>query len=344
MGNQQLAGWKQIGSRTYRHQSGGRVACLHGRWQARTASATSTTVHITLGEAISHLEQSDPMFWSCEEIGAWAPLEDMSVSWGYAAGSKERYTFIAHTQEGEELPSYFASVFKRHLPENASCARCGQPFHQLSFRSLIECNGLFNSTRGDMRSFVTCVCGWPTWSMPSDLFFAFDNAINRARISWRRRQLLLENGGKHNAEEIAAILLSQGHRCIYCNLLFDDQIRPSRDHLLPVTHGGPSCAWNIIMACRSCNSRRGNIPFRTYCKTLSPTQNRRVIAHLRKRILAIDFDTVDREALLWFHYGLNLHEPRHPRYKLILSTNSKARRYAAINRILPGSSVGILRQ
>lgn len=344
MDKQQPAGWTKIGARTYRHQSGGRVACLRGKWQARTASTDSTTVHLSLEEATSHLEETDPLFWSCHDIGAWGRPEDISVSWGYAAGSKEIYSFIAYVQEGEQLAAHFTSVFKRHLPMSALCARCGQSFQTLSFRSLLECNGPFNSRKGDVRSFVTCICGWPTWTMSSDLFFAFDNALNRARISWRRRQLVLQNGGSHTPGEIATILLSQGQRCMYCNLLFDDKMKPTRDHLLPVTHGGPSCAWNIFMACRSCNSRRGNIPFRTYCKTLSPTQNRRVIAHLRKRILAIDFDTVDREALLWFHYGLGLHEPRHPRYKLILSTSSRARRYAAINRILPASGVGILRQ
>lgn len=43
-------------------------------------------------------------------------------------------------------------------------------------------------------------------------------------------------------------------RCTYCgggeNLSFD--------HLIPVSHGGPNIASNLVPACRTCNSSKGN--------------------------------------------------------------------------------------
>jgi len=144
-----------------------------------------------------------------------------------------------------------------------------------------------------------------------------------------------EAGGKHSATEIQEILALQENRCIYCNALFTGELRPTRDHLLPVNYGGGDWSLNIVLACRRCNSRRGTIPFRTYCKLLSPAQNRRILKAMAKRTAAIDFDRLSDEAFGSFFLGISHHEPRHGRYLDILSMSALARRNAATNTLLP---------
>jgi len=44
------------------------------------------------------------------------------------------------------------------------------------------------------------------------------------------------------------------NQCIYCN----SNANLSYDHLIPRSRGGPDVADNVVMACRSCNSSKGN--------------------------------------------------------------------------------------
>lgn len=60
-------------------------------------------------------------------------------------------------------------------------------------------------------------------------------------------------------EEWDAILLAHSHQCAYCG------IKPAtgervleQDHVIPVTAGGGYTADNIVPACKSCNSAKGN--------------------------------------------------------------------------------------
>ncbi|MFP5226882.1 MAG: HNH endonuclease, partial [Acidobacteriota bacterium] len=94
-----------------------------------------------------------------------------------------------------------------------------------------------------------------------------------ARYAKLRRETLRKGGARHSVDEVAEIVQLQENRCFYCNLLFDGtRGQATKDHLLPVTSGGTDWALNIVIACRRCNARRGNIPFRTYCTLLSPRQ------------------------------------------------------------------------
>lgn len=46
-----------------------------------------------------------------------------------------------------------------------------------------------------------------------------------------------------------------GHKCHYCRKVFR---RLTMDHVIPLTKGGHHIASNIVPACRSCNSSKGN--------------------------------------------------------------------------------------
>ncbi len=156
----------------------------------------------------------------------------------------------------------------------------------------------------------------------------------RKRAERERQSLRRSMQGTHTTEEIQNILGLQRERCIYCNRKFTKRIRPTRDHILAVAYGGTNWGLNIVLACRSCNSRRSHIPFRTYCRLLSRAQNRRIVAHLKRRLLALE-DSCSNDALRSFRYGLDLHEPTHSRYLMIQRDFPHARRNAATNPLLP---------
>jgi hypothetical protein len=140
------------------------------------------------------------------------------------------------------------------------------------------------------------------------------------------------------------IIFHQGGRCLYCHVRFTGDTPATRDHILPESIGGANFGINIFAACRSCNSQRCDIPFRTYCKLLSPTQNRRILRHLVNRLLADDFEG-EREdgGLSSFLGGLAEHHPQHWRYLDIQERSPVRKRYAAKNRLLPRNPVLILK-
>ncbi len=70
---------------------------------------------------------------------------------------------------------------------------------------------------------------------------------------------------------VKIILLSgrQNHRCYYCSnsMIYHDFTTPgppppnamTRDHVIPKSYGGSGMIHNMVIACRQCNSLRGNI-------------------------------------------------------------------------------------
>ena len=52
------------------------------------------------------------------------------------------------------------------------------------------------------------------------------------------------------------------NRCFYCGE--DMGAIPTIDHLTPVSRGGDNQRWNLVYACRSCNSRKGAKTFEEY--------------------------------------------------------------------------------
>lgn len=109
------------------------------------------------------------------------------------------------------------------------------------------------------------------------------SGIHYSSINYLRRKVLL-SGGKHTKGEIEEILDLQGHRCIYCNVLFTDKKTPTRDHIKPVAMRGSDWALNIVMACRICNASRGKRHFLAFYESLNRTQRKRILKHLNRRI------------------------------------------------------------
>lgn len=66
------------------------------------------------------------------------------------------------------------------------------------------------------------------------------------------------------ARQIAA---RDGHACVYCGATAASSgAHLHLDHLTPRSAGGVDEATNLVLACRSCNSRRQDLPLATWAK------------------------------------------------------------------------------
>lgn len=73
-----------------------------------------------------------------------------------------------------------------------------------------------------------------------------------------RRALLRARGKEISRSEWQAILERFDNRCAYCRKPFGSDVRPTRDHVVPIVMGGTNEASNIVPACLSCNGRKGS--------------------------------------------------------------------------------------
>lgn len=84
---------------------------------------------------------------------------------------------------------------------------------------------------------------------------------NREHVRERTRNA--QNARRSAANGLATLTREQwqdikalyGHRCAYCDLPFE---RLTQDHVIPISKGGKHTAENVVPACRSCNSKKGN--------------------------------------------------------------------------------------
>jgi len=73
----------------------------------------------------------------------------------------------------------------------------------------------------------------------------------------RRRAQKMGAPSDFTAEQWDDILAKSDYRCAYCGVRFSEKTRPTQDHVIPLSKGGPHTASNIVPACRSCNCRKG---------------------------------------------------------------------------------------
>jgi 5-methylcytosine-specific restriction endonuclease McrA len=281
---------------------------------------------------MSCLEQHDPSFWSYGELAIEGRNDSLSFKVGHLGANRQNEVFMVSVAAGDDLPVFVKPVFKRFLLRKAHCAKCLSPMSDFGMRTLYEFD---ESGRCSQDSYLACNCGYPVWGLDGGSTHALRAAMNRAEISWRRRQRIAAAGGTHRPSEILEVLALQKNRCVYCGAKFTDERPPTKDHLLAIADGGTDWALNILMACRRCNSRRGDIPFRTYCKLLSQKRNQRIVELLEKRLLATDFLKLPSEALISFDKGLAHHDPKHWRFLDIQSASAAARQNVTRNQLLP---------
>jgi 5-methylcytosine-specific restriction endonuclease McrA len=341
--NLEQAGWNGVNPSTYRHYCNAVVLKSGNAWISKTAAGELIAKHRTAAQAAVHLQGCDPHFWSIGRDRAYGQCG--GVSMGYATFDRQSkiYGFVFHLPNRSDFPKFLIPIFKSHMFGQALCAKCATPMSGFSFRSLFVVNS-FRRSRADAEDFIACTCGNPVWVLHSSRYLQAEGRMFRYERSLHRRRSLSSAGGRHTVKETREILALQRNRCIYCNVRFSDAVKMTKDHLLAAVYGGSNWALNIVLACKSCNSRRGDIPFRTYCKLLDPMQNQRILAHLKRRVMAINFDTLDDGAFRSFHTGLELHDPKHSRFTMILRDSTTARRNVKIGKLLPRSGSLILKR
>lgn len=82
-------------------------------------------------------------------------------------------------------------------------------------------------------------------------------AKNRAKVnSYQKLRFYREKNaqGSHTFEEIEEIKSVFGNKCAYCRVTPAETI----DHVKPLSKGGTNDATNLVPACFSCNSKKGN--------------------------------------------------------------------------------------
>jgi DNA-directed RNA polymerase subunit RPC12/RpoP len=328
-------GWKQVGPTSVDHPCGAGVRQLRKNWwAAKTVNGALTGGFATSEQACAWVEANDPAFWSIGRPASAGNYFGIDFESSFLDIEKSDHVVACSLPDELKFPQHLKAPFKRHFLGSAACVRCGSQPTEIMLRQLVQ----YGSSTMRRIPYIVCPCGYPVWRISADACFRANNALVLAERGRIRRESLKTAGGKNTSEEIQAILALQEDRCIYCNVLFSDTIRPTRDHLLPVEEGGADWSLNIVLACQSCNSRRGTIPFRTYCRLLSPTQNRRILKHLGRRIQALDLDNLPDEAFTSFLMGLENHSRGGSHH------SARARRNAAANQLLPSRPSLILRK
>lgn len=333
-------GWIKVGAQSYCHHCCARVTKRGRLWTATGVAGETFTGHLTASQAMSCVEERDPTFWSYGEEAICGFWGDVSFKLGYLDVVNREEAFVFYVDGNDETPSFLNTVFRRRIIGSTHCVKCLRQMTELKLRALRE----FGDDRIGKNKYIVCDCGYPVWQLNEGSHLTFFQAMDSAERSWRRQQRVKAAGGTHTSREIEAILDLQEHRCIYCNAQFTSELHPTKDHLLPVAEGGGNWALNIIMACKSCNSRRGDIPFRTYCTLLSKEQNHRILKHLGKRLSTLDLLHVQEEALVSFDEGLACHDSGHWRFCDIQGISPTARRNVRTNRLLPPTKELITRK
>ena len=133
----------------------------------------------------------------------------------------------------------------------ATCRRCGTELNSL--QAHLSCRGSSEEW-------------WPgriALAIPAahTALFAleFRREVNRGR-AFDRKQRLAAVGGTHTRAETRRLFKLQEGRCFYCFASLttpEGTVSCHRDHFEAVVNGGNNSIVNIVLACPTCNTRKG---------------------------------------------------------------------------------------
>jgi 5-methylcytosine-specific restriction endonuclease McrA len=75
-----------------------------------------------------------------------------------------------------------------------------------------------------------------------------------ANREYRRRLGRTPSGVRLTEDEVKALIRAAKGRCVYCGRFVKHL---TIDHVTPVAKGGLTILGNVVMACRSCNAKKG---------------------------------------------------------------------------------------
>ncbi len=82
--------------------------------------------------------------------------------------------------------------------------------------------------------------------------------------------LVGQNTNKKMKKNIRDVLIEKenGLNCHYCKKTIVDEF-PSVDHKIPTSKGGTNCIDNLVLCCRSCNSKKGQLTYSEYLQLVA---------------------------------------------------------------------------
>ena len=82
--------------------------------------------------------------------------------------------------------------------------------------------------------------------------------ITKQKDNIKRRTIGKEITNNLTVQEWLDILEKYDYKCAYCDVEFDCENLPTKDHVTPVSKGGHNTREDVVPACRSCNSKKHN--------------------------------------------------------------------------------------
>ena len=103
-----------------------------------------------------------------------------------------------------------------------------------------------------------------------------------------------KNHGQHWIRDARrlAIYLRDGLACCYCGATIEDGARLTLDHVTPLSRRGTNKESNLVTACLSCNSSRGNRKVEDFCAAVAGYLNHGIKA---ETILSFIRETTKRK-------------------------------------------------
>lgn len=81
---------------------------------------------------------------------------------------------------------------------------------------------------------------------------------NKQRVSSKRRTKEKNIINTLTAQEWVDILKEYKFKCAYCGKEFTLFDKATKDHVIPISKGGNNTKENVVPACQSCNSKKGD--------------------------------------------------------------------------------------
>ncbi len=99
----------------------------------------------------------------------------------------------------------------------------------------------------------------------------------RDRKIKRRMQIQIVNDGT-----VSGLVLSEAKKCVYCGIVFNDIVKKTIDHLVPLCKGGSHSSSNIVVCCLTCNSKKGSMDYEKWMDTLNENGKRNALRVWKK--------------------------------------------------------------
>jgi hypothetical protein len=105
---------------------------------------------------------------------------------------------------------------------------------------------------------------WMKIKLAKGRAWAKRNPMKQRQRVGRYRVRKLGAKGSHALAEWLAVIRAHGWRCFYCRKRVT-RATVTKDHLLPLSKKGTDFAWNLVPACKSCNSgKSGSVVYRNW--------------------------------------------------------------------------------